>query len=565
MWLPDRSVPTTLPGDAVMVTGGFNTEAPMTMSTPEFGEETRPLASRWMRTRVDARPPTTASALVRGTVLAGRYRLTEQLGVHRHVQFWQGVDTLTGQPVGLSLVDVERTLNVERVNEILSLTVRLRGLDVAGIARILDVLHTGEFGVVASEWVPGRALRDVVTPSPSAAAIANALKSLIVAADAAHRAGSSLSVDHPARIRIGSDGHAVLAFPATLPDATPQGDLWGIGGALYALLINRWPPAEPMPAGWTAADVDEAGWPKEPATVDPRVPFLLSSAAAGLVRRNNGVGSAAALLNLLRLALDEMNSAAVGGDSYMRVMPPLPLPARGSYAGFRNVERKDKARQARRQLLEAMFALAAAIIVLGVTSLGSSLNRLLDANDNLASMDTDKLGLRPSAMDEPPPPTPPVPPPVTEAPIRPASAAVFSPDGQPDNPDAAEKAIDGDPATAWATDRYYDADPFPKFKEGLGLLIQLPQPFALDAVTVDLNSTGTVIQIRGASAANPQRLADTVEMSPPTPMQRGSNRIALNDRTPTSTVLVWIATLGDTDGARRAEISEVSFSQTPRA
>ncbi|GFG49437.1 hypothetical protein CQY20_26085 [Mycolicibacterium agri] len=530
------------------------------MTDDELDDVTAPLPIAQARRVLSAvGDPTT---LVPGAMVAGRYRLITFYGACRHVQFWQGIDFVTGTAVGLSLVDVEGQLNASQVDVILSLTMRLRGLDVVGVARILHVMHTGSFGLVASEWVHGGSLREVADTSPSPTAAAMALKSLIVAADAAHRAGLRLSIDHPGRIRISTEGNAVLAFPTCLPEATVRDDLRGIGGALYALLVDRWLADDPIPAGWVAADLDEAGWPKEPAAVDRRVPFLLSSAAAGLVRPDNGVDSAAELLGLLRLALGEVNTADSQRDSSAEVMPPVTAPAPGGYADFRNVDPTDKARRARKQLVQAMLIAAAVIIVAGVAMLGSTLNDVF-SGDNTAAFDAQRLGLNPD-IPAAPAPSPVAPPPQAAAPLIPVSASVFSPDGRPDNPDDAAKVIDGDPGTAWATDRYFDADPFPKFKEGLGLLVKLPQPTALDAVTVDLRSSGTVIQIRGASG-DPATLADTVELSAPTPMQPGTNRIALTNRTPTPNLLVWIATLGSTDGASRAEISEISLSPTGRA
>ena len=62
----------------------------------------------------------------------------------------------------------------------------------------------------------------------------------LVLQDLAHGAGVTLNISHPSRIRVSTDGHAVLAFAATMPETTPQDDLRGIGGALYALLIGRW-------------------------------------------------------------------------------------------------------------------------------------------------------------------------------------------------------------------------------------------------------------------------------------------------------------------------------------
>jgi serine/threonine protein kinase len=143
--------------------------------------------------------------------------------------------------------------------------------------------------------------------------------------------------------------------------------------------------------------------------------------------------------------------------------------------------------------------------------------------------------------------------------IKPVSATVFSPDGPPDNPQNANLAIDGNPNTAWSTVTYMDAVPFPKFIEGMGLLLHLSEPTALSAVTIDVSSTGTQVQIRSSPTATPAKLADTTELTPTTPLQPGHNRIAVNNRTETANVLVWISTLGTTHGQSRTEISEITL------
>jgi serine/threonine protein kinase len=141
--------------------------------------------------------------------------------------------------------------------------------------------------------------------------------------------------------------------------------------------------------------------------------------------------------------------------------------------------------------------------------------------------------------------------------VKPVSATVFSPDGAPDNPQNANLAIDGNPNTAWSTVTYKDADPFPKFIQGMGLLLHLSEPTALSAVTIDVSSTGTQVQIRSSPTDAPAKLADTSELTPTTSLQPGHNRIAVHNRTKTSNVLVWISTLGTTNGESRMEISEI--------
>ena len=143
--------------------------------------------------------------------------------------------------------------------------------------------------------------------------------------------------------------------------------------------------------------------------------------------------------------------------------------------------------------------------------------------------------------------------------VTPASATVFSPGGTPDHSGEAGLAIDGNPNTSWPTDTYRDAAPFPTFKEGVGLMLQLSEPTALSEVVIDVSSTGTEVQIRAADSATPASLSDTTELTPSTPLQPGENTITVDDQTKTSDVLVWITKLGKTDGQSRTEVSNVTL------
>jgi putative peptidoglycan lipid II flippase len=379
--------------------------------------------------------------------------------------------------------------------------------------------------VVVSEWIYGGGIRQIADTAPSPTGVASAMQSLAAAMEAAHRTGLVLSISNPSRLRIGVDGHAVLAFPASMPETTVASDLRGIGGAMCALLNLG----------------------EQQATGNhPKIPFLISTTISGLLRQSGGIASAATLLTLLR--------EATGGDAEAgRVMPPLAPPPSGRYAGFRNFGPDDQAAAARRQIMRIGMVAMAVIVVMAVVALGSTLNRLLGNDHGTVAFKTDKLGLtaptsaavRKRAAGE--------------ERVQPVAASVFSPDGSPDSPESAGAATDGNPATAWSTDTYYDADPFPKFKPGVGLLVQLARPTAVSAVSVDLSSTGTVVQLRAAATNAPTSLSDTTELTPPTPMQPGHNRIPVDSSAPVSNVLVWISTLGSSDGQSRSAISEIEL------
>lgn len=143
--------------------------------------------------------------------------------------------------------------------------------------------------------------------------------------------------------------------------------------------------------------------------------------------------------------------------------------------------------------------------------------------------------------------------------VKPESATVFSPGGSPDHPDQANLAIDGNPDTSWSTDIYQDAAPFPAFKQGVGLLLQLPSPAALSEVTINVPSAGTEVQIRAADSAHPNNLSDTTELTSNVALQPGDNTITVDNQTETSNVLVWISKLGTLDGQSRTNISEITL------
>ncbi|BBY98383.1 serine/threonine-protein kinase [Mycolicibacterium fallax] len=141
--------------------------------------------------------------------------------------------------------------------------------------------------------------------------------------------------------------------------------------------------------------------------------------------------------------------------------------------------------------------------------------------------------------------------------VTPTQATVFSVGGEPDHPDRAGRAIDGNPDTGWTTDIYSDATPFPTFKAGVGLMLTLPSPTRVATVSVAVPSTGTAVEIRSAQTANPASLADTTVLAGPTTLTPGDNTITVGATEPTSHLLVWISTLGSTDGQSRTRLSEI--------
>ena len=89
-------------------------------------------------------------------------------------------------------------------------------------------------------------------------------------------------------------------------------------------------------------------------------------------------------------------------------------------------------------------------------------------------------------------------------------------------------------------------------------MLQLPQATEVGAVTVAVSSTGTQVQIRSATSSSPDSLDDTTLLTGPTLLKPGTNTIEVPSAAPTSYLLVWISTLGQTGGTSRTDVSEVS-------
>lgn len=478
-------------------------------------------------------------------VAGGRYRLLVFHGGAPPLQFWQALDTALDRQVALTFVDPDGSLPGEVLQEILSRTLRLSRIDRPGIARVLDVVQTGPGGLVVSEWIRGGSLQEVADTAPSPLGAVRAMQSLAAAADAAHRAGVALSIDHPGRVRISIEGDVVLAYPATMPDANPQDDIRGIGAALYALLVNRWPlPESGVRSGLAPAERDSSGLPVEPSAIDRDIPFQISAVAVRAIQEDGGIRSASTLLNLLQQATAVADRTEVLGLVADTAPPATPRATAGRENG-------PFAQQRRNVLIGVGVGLA--ILVVALLVLASVVSKIF--GDVGGGLNKDELGLSGPTSSTPPSA-------VRAAPagsvVKPTKASVYSPDGEADNADQAGLAIDGNLATSWETDIYTDPVPFPAFKAGEGLMLQLPNPTVIAEVSIDASSTGTKIELRSSSSPTPAKLDDTTLLMPAAELKPGHNAIAVKSAAPTSNLLVWISTLGTTDGKSRAAISEIT-------
>lgn len=492
-----------------------------------------------------------------GAIVAGRYRLLEQVGEDRprSVTLWRARDTVLERDVGLTVLT---GLNARPTLKVAAATAQLEH---PGLARVLDVLaadqiNLGLTGVVVSEWIAGASVAalsaDAVRenrPLPSGV-VARALAPVAAAVDAAHRAGLVLGTDHPQRVRIGRDGLARLAFPVVSSTSTQGEDVRGLGALLYLLLAGRWPLPDP-PAGLPGVPMTDTGSIVGPRAIRPAVSLALATLAERCVAGGTagGVYSGAAVYQVLdQVATAEQDTVLIpvvpehGVDD---ILQPV------SYDSAGDADESSR----RRKLAVGLLVLGAATLI--VVALVAAQVASFFAGDSGGQAPT--LAVDPPARtgtdetgnegEEPPKQ-------LTE-PALPAGVDVYDPhgDGDPDNRGRVNQAIDGDPASAWKTYDYNQ--PFPALKPGVGLMVSFTEATPLGAVVIQSSSGGSKVEVRTApSAAVP---VEQTELIGSTTLASGQTEITLDRVVQTQFVVIWITDLGVHEGKHATELAEVTF------
>ncbi|WP_188543914.1 lipid II flippase MurJ [Rhodococcoides trifolii] len=518
------------------------------------------------------RTPLRGPQLIPGaSVAGGRYRLLAPHGGARGLKFWQAHDVKLDREVALTFVDADQRAggespsNVDGPQAVLSRTLRLGRINSPGLARVLDVVRGSSGGIVVAEWTRGRSLREMAETVPSPIGAANAIKSLAAAAEAAHRGGGALSIDHPDRVRISTKGDAVLAFPATLGDADPGADVRGLGAMLYALITARWPLGEPPSpdgtsgkgsatvGGMALADRTSVGAPVEPRAIRPDVPFEISAVAVRALEQNTGIRTAATVQHIL-------GQAAVVNEQ-TEMIPALRLGQRtpGS-TGHALADPEDTAAEKKKSnlMIAAMVGLGAVVVVI-LGLLGWWIANFFTGGSSDAPLTQQNFGLTttvaaPAAPGDTAAPS--AAPASTPIPI--ASVEVFSPQGSADNPGTVDNVLDNNPSTVWDTDSYFQ--PFPSLKNGVGLLTTLDSPSTISSVYINSPSPGTVVEIRSASDSSPT--LDQTQVIGSGTLTNGLTEIAVRPDGPVDHLLFWITDLSTADGNNRSTIADVGVTGT---
>ncbi|WP_020106837.1 murein biosynthesis integral membrane protein MurJ [Nocardia sp. 348MFTsu5.1] len=516
--------------------------------------------------------------LVPGAAVAGgRYRLLQNHGGARGLQFWQARDINLDRDVALTFVDAEQVAPLpepgvridprdEGPQAVLSRTLRLGRINSPGIARVLDVVRGSSGGIVVAEWIPSSSLADVAKSNPSPVGAARAVRALAAAAESAHRNGGALSIDHPERIRISQEGNAFVAFPGTLADSDKSSDVRGLGAVLYALLLARWPldartgtdlatsrkSTEPV-GGLPPAAPDNQGLPREPRIDRPDIPFEISAVAARALEGNSGIRTAATIQHVLDQAtvLDQKTDliAQVGTDGKPVSSSPRATPR--TLGGGRDDGDTKKPRSVRTMAILAGVGLFILFLVIALVVWATNAFGGQDETPDIDSIFSTSAG----ASGEPGQTGPAAP----AAPVGLTAVTMLDySDQEPDSRANLNNVLTGAPPP-WKTDEYRGGPEFGNLKPGLGLMFTLDRTATITEVIVRSPTPGMQLEIRTADSV--QTTFESTKLVGSATLQGETTRIPISGAGPAKYVMVWLTSLPRNDSGRyQGAVSQVSMT-----
>ena len=514
-------------------------------------------------TVADARSSDLSTRLV-----GGRYRATHRIGVGGTAEVWEARDEVLTRPVALKRLHPHLAGDPDVVGRFRREAMIAARLQHPGIVAAYDTCDDDGVPVLVLELVRGRTVHDVIRLGvPPLLATARIGRTAAEALDHIHRKGIHHGDLKPSNVMVADDGRVLLSdlgaarvvegTDLTVPDHSAAGtarylapeqltgsegdarsDLYSLGLVLFELVCGRHPfdgdteaaaavsrlHREPMRAREVRADV--------PRRVDDilarclrREPEDRYPDAATLVRALSDLEAdlGPAELSSVDATSSAMRPPSVGPSP---VLDP-PTPTGGDAPGVRETKR-------RWLLPAALIALAIGSLVLAGVLVAST-----EAGRELFDATRDAVvggGSEPVPL---------------------IGVATFDPQGDRSEHDVeAESAIDGNPATAWRTERYRSADL--GTKDGVGLILRLSDAGPLDQIRL-LTRTGGWAASVYVDASVPPTLAGWG--NPVARINAGTedSTVALNGARGQA-VLVWFTRLASSGTGYTVEVEEVSLT-----
>ncbi|MEJ6550197.1 murein biosynthesis integral membrane protein MurJ [Corynebacterium sp. USCH3] len=441
-------------------------------------------------------------------ILQGRFRLLSDHGGSPAARLWQARDNESGDLVALTILDPQ--VAGASSNELLERSATLAKVPSPGVARVREICNARTLVVVVADWTDGAPLTRVAESGPDPLAAGYAMADLADAAADVADLGGSLGIDHRNRLRISSEGRAVLAFPGVLPGGSYRQDVHAVAVSLDMLLSSV--PSERIPAQLREILADA----KQVDGVDARQ--LASRLRAATTSESPDA--------------DLVTSADVAPNPEQR-------------AGFGAAPEKPGRTALSATVTIGGLFLIVALIVVVVAYFGG------DRRDSPVTTDSIRGGQSTTAEAAAEPEV-----------VGVADATEWAPaesgTGTLDNPEDAPLVIDGDAATTWSSAQYVDqlGDGPSSLKPGVGLLLSLDGSASVTSVDLEGVPEGTRIELRTGSgdvtAVDQTELLDAETASEGTLTLTGPDggSAPAGDR-----VLLWITELPMPEAASVGEVT----------
>jgi serine/threonine-protein kinase len=451
-----------------------------------------------------------------GTVLAGRYRLDDQLASGGMAQVWRSTDEVLRRSVAVKILHPHLAADDTFVARFRQEAIAVARLSHPAIVSVYDTCSDDGVEAIVMELVRGHTLRDRLDAGPLDPWMAAGIAAQVAGAlDVAHAAGLVHRDIKPANILISEDGRVKvgdfgIAKAAESADLTQEGsfigtakylapeqvegaavdgrtDLYSLGVVLYEMLCGRVPFEADGSSATALARLHQE--PVRPHDIRPGVPRELEAICLKLLARQPEQRYASATETRVALVNAGANDAPTSTENHMVTLPPPPGgPRTVPVAPRPPVADPTKVPQARFSDTERNWLVPTLLIVLAAVSLGiaglligkSGARDIFDGDTDDPSVDAG--GATPEAIGI-------------------AGATAFDPppgDGA-EHGDELGAVLDGKSDTVWDTEWYRDRE-LGNLKPGVGFYLTLDEASTVQQVKLTSPSKGWSVQIYMANS-----------------------------------------------------------------